>query len=218
MIRRLFTVASVLSLALCLSAGILWLGSYLGEAWLGYTAPDRYAAGIVLHRGAILLSYGIPPDNEPFLGRGGIDCGAARVPLSWSGRPSDCFNPGFIMHHGPLDLAATWKLTDRHYRGSAIDTDDRTEWERAGFAYTLGLVGYPDGWATIHAWRILIPSGATFLCIPLLALTPTIRFLVRLRTAKRISRRQCVSCGYDLRASKDRCPECGTPIPVKMTP
>lgn len=52
---------------------------------------------------------------------------------------------------------------------------------------------------TIPLW---LPCALTF--IPALALLPRLR---RTRPAG-----HCRKCGYDLRASKDRCPECGTLI------
>ena len=55
---------------------------------------------------------------------------------------------------------------------------------------------------TVYAWPVTLAS------IPL----PAVWLMSRLRARRRTLRRRaglCVRCGYDLRASPERCPECG---------
>ncbi len=60
------------------------------------------------------------------------------------------------------------------------------------------------------AWVCAIPPAAFFA-----KLLCRLRANTRLAHALRVG--LCTNCGYDLRASKDRCPKCGTPIPLGRT-
>lgn len=57
--------------------------------------------------------------------------------------------------------------------------------------------------------RVLI-IGIPYWLVTLLLALPMVRAWYRLPPPKNL---RCINCGYDLRGSKDRCPECGTPIP-----
>jgi len=58
-------------------------------------------------------------------------------------------------------------------------------------------------------WAI-IASG----CVSLIGAIIWVTWVIRTyrRELKRMREGLCMHCGYDLRQSKDRCPECGQPI------
>lgn len=68
--------------------------------------------------------------------------------------------------------------------------------------------------------RIELESGPGYrflrfpwwILILILSMLPFRALLLALRIRKRKRQNLCVHCGYDLRHSKDRCPECGTAI------
>jgi hypothetical protein len=70
--------------------------------------------------------------------------------------------------------------------------DNGTSWGRCTFAYA--------------------PHAAACVALGILPALAVPRLVGRYRRARRSARSLCVSCGYDLRATPDRCPECGKPV------
>ena len=77
-------------------------------------------------------------------------------------------------------------------------------WEYAGFN------GLQTRWTPsvgLKPFRFILPLW--MIAVPCSAMTWWLHFLPRRRRRKRKKFGLCVKCGYDLRASKDICPECG---------
>ena len=79
--------------------------------------------------------------------------------------------------------------------------------ERLGFRCNWGSEGRYGGMTTFHGtlrmFELALPNA---LAVPLLGVLP-LAYLRRAKRARRVG--NCAACGYDLRATPDRCPECG---------
>jgi len=93
------------------------------------------------------------------------------------------------------------------------------DWERHRWMLVFGADR--DGLGALISWPVYrYPKNfirlnvSYWVAVPALAFLPGMWLFCVVRQGPRTRPGKCVKCGYDIRASKDRCPECGTPIPV----
>jgi hypothetical protein len=120
----------------------------------------------------------------------------------------------WIYEYGELLLDEDWTQT----LGGRLRTLLRTDYAAYGFRMTLGEERRGDGLPSplVHPrigryFGVGVPLWFVAVMAAPLPMGWLLRRRVKRRQEQRALRGRCVACGYDLRASPDCCPECGTP-------
>ena len=196
-LKRSWAVACVASLFAALGAFAL---GYLRISGVSMPLPGDswFAVGSV--SGSLVLVWRTAPDGasgEVMLRAGGS------LPLDSKGR---------LDITAPHDVFLGPSLRWREYT---------TRWSLGSFACQTGREASsgprPGGWSPVRysatdAWVLAVPWWPILLLTGTSAVTVIRRHLV---TRRRRRAGQCLYCGYDLRASGERCPECGTATPKR---
>jgi hypothetical protein len=188
-------VRRVLLLMFCLLIGVIgfsWIWSYrtsqFAEMAYSITASERRSVHIASADGVVLLSH---VSHKSSLQTGRSTC------LGWATFPDTlipvrALREVFVSSSGGTGLICNW----------------------------LGFSG-PTANPHIFRDRGVQCRGITFphwfaVCVVLIPTCVLGRTELRHRRARQVG--FCRKCSYDLRASKDRCPECGTPIAKTVGP
>jgi hypothetical protein len=111
--------------------------------------------------------------------------------------------PGKPVSPNPLQ-STFWPVRRKlflSHQGPYGNSLSQTFWNRIGFSYERDTSG----------WALAIPYWAIVsLTAGMAATLPAIHSFRRHRSLSTITKSLCRKCGYDLRATPDRCPECGT--------
>jgi hypothetical protein len=203
MIRRIFTLLCALSLVACLATAALWARSNnwrYDDAELQLALPARwparvYSITVESARGRLRLTAMVYQDdpNDP-------DPGSRLDKPRWRWfRSSDApDSPGVLEvdYDSSSELGTPWAriLSAGYERAGMQYTYGGFKWRKAilPHKFVVAATAMPGAWAAV--WGAI--------------------GIAKCRTRRSRKREQlCEACGYDLRATPSRCPECGYGTP-----
>ncbi len=181
--RRHFTFCAALSLILCIATIALWVRSYGGSDSVTRRVLVAADAHYVEHH-----AHGIE---------------ITRGQLRFVARTDIGFSRGEMTVGSTKPVWSWYRMGVNHLAWDGPPT--QTFWNRLGFA--AWEYGWMSSFAEQHDRFWAVPMWLPCL---LLAILPVawLREVYRRRQLQRTGK--CTACGYDLRASPGRCPECGT--------
>jgi hypothetical protein len=202
-IRWHFRILSLLSLLLCLTLLGLWLRSLRTDDRIRFTSGDRLVMLHSVKDGIKVTSISHWPAVQPYSRDGAPRGTMPDLDIGWGPRGTGYHRwsrYGLSGAHGAINVlqrdgSPFWTTKQLHeYHGS--------EWRGLGF--------YPESGGLAY-WSITIPhwlAATAGALLPLAALSMCLATALRRR--RRLRLHLCPMCSYDLRATPDRCPECGT--------
>jgi hypothetical protein len=184
--HRLLNLVTALSLLLCAAMVVLWVRSYV-------------VADVILWR-----------SGGPAAARGMYDAtsarGVFRLQCQWSAFEGPEPPAGVR-----VALEVAWPEGHRREDPAAVaGLRGGSWWNRIGFAFERERRQWPAPYGLTSVQRRLFVS-VPYWFMTLLSAAPTLWLVRAVRGRRRQPGhdRRCRSCGYDLRATPDRCPECG---------
>jgi hypothetical protein len=185
--RILFNSATAVSLVLCFATAGLWVRGYLvTDSWFVQT-------------------WTVEGDRSRWTqdtlrcGRGGF--GMARIVQYFDSKEAAALMARY--ESLPTHSATSAKYPDFNFGDTPV-------W--GGFKH--GAFAHDDAGAPavqrppkVYGWQWVVPLWAV---VPPLAILPAVSAWRLFRRWRRVGVGCCPICGYDLRATPDRCPECGT--------
>ena len=182
--RRLFTLCSVASLVPCVAVTSLWIRAYFAEDCLAVAerTPDARLRGRSLTNRMGVIAY----TDQSFDARH-----AQLVPESESTA---------LLTVAGVSLYSSEPAPDPTPIVGESDSVAGFRWARYDADPRHDIRGVPTHEVWVPHWLPLLLSGAP----------PAAWAVATVRGRRRRATGLCARCGYDLRATPRRCPECGT--------